>query len=112
MNYKSVRLLMTFYGSFFAATFLTSIACAALFAYLGMAALTILIWFKIATLGIVAYYISKYKYKEFLYYQNLGISKSFLWSGTMILEFLIFSFLFLLSGKFPGISIDFFNLFL
>ncbi|MBC8984357.1 hypothetical protein H9X96_01055 [Pedobacter sp. N36a] len=111
MNFKSFRLLLTFYSNFFPATFVTSIACASLFAYLGMPALTILIWFKIATLGIVAYYISKYKYKEFLYYQNLGIPRTFLWSGTMLLEFLIFFFLFLLSGKFPGLSINFFNLF-
>lgn len=111
MKFKSFRLLFTFYSSFFPATFVTSIACASLFAYLGMPALTILIWFKIATLGIVFYYISKYKYKEFLYYQNLGISKTFLWYGTMMMEFLIFLFLFLLSGKFPGVSIDFFNLF-
>ncbi|WP_316747628.1 hypothetical protein [Pedobacter gandavensis] len=112
MNYKSPRLLMTFYAGFFPATFVISIACAALFAYLGLPSLTILIWFKIATLGIVAYYISKYKAKEFLYYQNLGISRTFLWSGTMILDFLMFSFLFLISGKFQGLSVDFFNLFM
>lgn len=112
MKYKAFRLLMTFYSSFFAATFVTSIACASLFAYLGMASLTIVFWFKVATLGIVAYYISKYKRKEFLYYQNLGISKTFLWTATMFLEFLMFFFLLLLSGKFSGVSIDFYNLFL
>lgn len=111
MNYRSLRLLLTFYSSFFAATFVTSIACAAMFGYLGLPALTIIIWFKIATLGIVAYYISKYKQKEFLYYQNLGISKTFLWSGTMFLEFVVFMLLFILSGKYSGVSIDFFNLF-
>lgn len=112
MIYKSFRLLMTFYGSFFAATLVISIACAALFAYLGLPALTVIIWFKVATLGIVGYYISIYKQKEFLYYQNLGISKSFLWSGTMVLEFLMFSFLLLISGRFHGVSTDFFNFFM
>ncbi|WP_316842005.1 hypothetical protein [Pedobacter gandavensis] len=112
MKNKYFRLLMTFYSSFFPATLLISIACASLFAYLGNSSLTMLFWFKVFTLGIVMYYISNYKSKEFLYYQNLGISKSFLWTVTMILEFLMFAFLFVLSAKYTGISIDFYNLFI
>lgn len=111
MKNKYLRLLMTFYSSFFPATLLISVACASLFAYLGMSSITVLFWFKVFTLGIVVYYISNYKSKEFLYYQNLGIAISFLWIVTMLLEFIIFALLFILSAKYTGISIDFFNLF-
>lgn len=96
---KISRLLLTFYSSFFPATFLISLICTALFMYLGMASLTVLIWFKVFTLGIIIYYISSYKYKEFLYYQNLGISKVFLWTCTLSAELLIFALLLILSLK-------------
>ncbi|SHG60038.1 hypothetical protein [Pedobacter caeni] len=96
---KQIRLLLTFYSGFFPATLVISLACAGLFLYLGMAALTVLIWFKVFTLGIIAYYISKYKYKEFLYYQNLGISKIFLWTASLTFELLIFGLLLILSLK-------------
>ncbi len=96
---KTLRLLLTFYSGFFPATFLISLACTGLFMYLGMASLTVLIWFKVFTLGIIIYYISNYKYKEFLYYQNLGISKIFLWACTLSAELLVFALLFILSLK-------------
>lgn len=96
---KVLRLLITFYSGFFPATFLISLACAGLFNYLGMASLTVLIWFKVFTLGIIVYYISNYRHKEFLYYQNLGISKIFLWTCTLTFELLLFALLFILSLK-------------
>lgn len=96
---KTLRLLLTFYSSFFPATFLISLACTGLFMYLGMASLTVLIWFKVFTVGVIVYYISNYKYKEFLYYQNLGISKVFLWTCTLTTELLIFATFFILSLK-------------
>lgn len=96
---KALRLVLTFYASFFPAAFLISLACTGLFMYLGMSSLTVLIWFKVFTVAIIAGYISNYKHKEFLYYQNLGISKIFLWTCTLTSELLIFAMLFIISLK-------------
>jgi len=46
----------------------------------------ILFWFKIATLGLIFYFINNYKSNQYYYYQNLGISKLMLWVTTYIFE--------------------------
>lgn len=95
--HKRLRLLITFYQSFFAATFLISAVCAYLFFYYGLNVLRILIPFKILTLVIVVFYINNYKGPNFLYFQNLGLSKSFLWISIMIAELTLFTALLLLT---------------
>lgn len=94
---KRLRLLSTFYQSFFAATFLMSLVCAYLFYYYGVHFLKILILFKVFTTLIVAGYINNYKHLNFLYFLNLGLSKSFLWISTMLVEFILFTILLLLT---------------
>jgi len=94
---KRLRLLTTFYQSFFAATFLISVVCAYLFFYYGLNVLKILILFKIFTMLIVFFYVKSYKGLDFLYFQNLGLSKSFLWTSIMIAELLLFMTLLLLT---------------
>lgn len=87
---KKLRLLFTFYSSFFAAAFIITLICLYLLMELGSSALMMVIWFKFITMGIIAYYINSYKKKDFLYYQNLGISKTMLWRATQLMEILIF----------------------
>lgn len=94
---KRLRLLATFYQSFFAATFLMSLVCTYLFFYYGINVLKILILFKVFTTLIVIFYINNYKRPYFLYFQNLGLSKSFLWISTMLVELILFTILLLLT---------------
>lgn len=97
LKLKTLRLLLTFYLSFFNATFIITLVCAFLFLRLGLGALQILICFKIITLGLVVMYINDYKRKDFFYYQNLGISKSFLWTYTLTFDFILFILLLILA---------------
>src|SRR5690554_711454 len=94
---KRLRLLSTFYQSFFVATFLMSLVCAYLFHYYGVNVLKILILFKVFTTLIAVLYINNYKHPYFLYFQNLGLSKYFLWISTMLIEFILFTLLLLLT---------------
>lgn len=59
----------------------------------------LLFWFKIATLGLIFYFINNYKNKEYYYYQNLGISKMFLWAIILIFDFLLFLTLIIIAYK-------------
>lgn len=94
---KRLRLLVTFYQSFFAATFLISLVCTYLFSYYGMNVLKILVLFKVFTILIVVLYINNYKRPHFLYFQNLGLSKSFLWINILLVELILFAILLLLT---------------
>lgn len=99
LKLKNLRLLFTFYSSFFAATFLITLASVGLLAYLGMSAFTVVFWFKVITLGMILYYIQGYKKKEFMYYQNLGMSRTFLWLSVVGLDLGLFFFLLIITMK-------------
>lgn len=66
----------------------------------GISTLTILIWFKIISLALIYYFINIYKRQEFYYYQNLGVSKSFLWISTLLFDSFMFILLLILTLKF------------
>ncbi len=56
----------------------------------GLKMFVAIFWFKVITLGILYYFINHYKHKELYYYQNLGLSKKFLWISTMAIDMLLF----------------------
>jgi hypothetical protein len=91
---KTIRLLLTFYGNFFLLNLLITLACAFLFWEYGSSIFAVLFWFKIVTLGLVWYFTEHYKKKEFYYYLNLGISKTFLWTTTLGFDISFFLFFF------------------
>ena len=97
---KTLHLLLRFYQSFFLAAFTITLACAFLLEQIGLSALSLLVWFKLITLGIIVLYINSYKAKEFFYYQNLGISKLKLWCCTLVPDFLLFILVLILTGIF------------
>ena len=70
---RTIRLLLSFYRSFF---FLNTL------------------------ITLVFFYIRSYKHKEFYYYQNLGLSRGLLWTTTFCFDFALF--LFLLYETYPG----------
>jgi hypothetical protein len=71
-----------------------------LFLEFGTGILLPLHWLKLSATAIIFFYIRTYKNKEFYYYQNLGLSKTFLWSLTISLDLALYV-LFLLSVKTP-----------
>ena len=87
---KIIKLIATFYRSFFIATSAITVCCIWIFQDYGISTYFALFWFKIATLGLVYYFIKDYKAKDIYYYQNLGVSKVVLWSSTLIFDFSLF----------------------
>lgn len=98
---KSTKLLLTFYSSYFQATLLITACCMLLTWLYGLEVFFILFLFKLTTLGLIYCFMNEYKKKEYYYYQNLGISKLFLWVGSLSLDLALFivSILFALQIK-------------
>jgi len=92
-----IRLLLTFYKSFFLLQLLISLSCAILLWEYGLPMLKVLLWLKAACLFLTFYFIRTYKEKEFYYYRNLGIRDTILWSLTLGCDGLLFT-LFLTLG--------------
>ncbi len=90
--FRTIRLLLTFYRSFFFANLLIPLVCLALFREYGMGIFSTLFWLKAATLALTFYYITRYKNKEFYYYQNLGLSRFFLWTTTLGFDLVVYLF--------------------
>lgn len=51
---------------------------------------SMMFWFRAVVMAIIFYFINDYKRKEFYYYQNLGVSKRFLWIATFSLNTALF----------------------
>ncbi|HVV03102.1 MAG TPA: hypothetical protein VHC96_02725 [Puia sp.] len=94
-----IRLLLTFYKSFFLFSLLVSSACAALYWEYGPPILKVLIWFKLLTQGLTWNFIRTYKNKEFYYYRNLGIRDTILWSVTLGVDLSLFILLLILTHQ-------------
>lgn len=97
---KTIKLILTFYKSFFLANFIITLGCLRPFWLFGFQSFMAIFWFKTGTLVIIYHFIKTYKNKEFYYYQNLGISKFFLWSATLTFDFTLFIFLIIIAYKF------------
>lgn len=89
---KTIRSLYTFYQSHFFVGVCISLSCLWMYSELGDHTIPILCWYKAITEAIFVYAVNKRKHKEFFYYQNLGLSKTFLWSITLSIDFLLFAF--------------------
>jgi hypothetical protein len=89
-SYHMLRLLLTFYRSYAAFSFIITLSCSQILWINGLKAFVFIFWFKIITLALTAYYINSYKKKEFFYFQNLGLSRLRLWSVTLSLDILLY----------------------
>ena len=93
---KKLRLLLSFYLSYSLVTILITLACAftlykaIAFSSQPLKMLPAIVWIKVITTGIIFYYINNYQQKQFFYFQNLGLSKLFLWSCTIAFDFMLF----------------------
>jgi chromate transport protein ChrA len=93
-------LLLTFYRGFIIPNLLVTFVCLFLFREYGMSILYMLFLLKLATLALVFSYIRSYKNKEFYYYQNLGLSRAFLWTTTFLFDFFLYLLLLLPLNKY------------
>lgn len=96
---RFIRIVATFYRSFFFASIVISSICISIFTQQGAAALPGLFWFKVATLGIIYFFVTAYLSKQFFYYRNLGISKFILWTTSFGIDLLLFIILMILVGR-------------
>jgi len=87
---KILKLLLTFYLSVLITTIILFLIGLVAYQFMGIEFLPVIIWFKVITLGAVGYYISNYKKKEFYHYQNLGLSRNFLWICTFSFDLSLF----------------------
>lgn len=96
---KSIRIIFSFYRSFIIASSIITLVCLGIFQKNGPLVFGTIFLFKILTLGLIYYFIGKYKFKEFYYFQNLGISKVVLWVTTLFFDFALFIILMILTYK-------------
>ena len=97
LNGRTINLLYRFYLNFCLVSVIITLASMALLYQLGPGAAVIILWFKIITIVIFAWYINSYKRKEFYYYRNLGLSKSKLFACTLGFDLVVFGLLMVLT---------------
>lgn len=100
VSFKTIRIIFTFYRSFLLASLLITGACLVLFWEYGMSIFAVLFWLKLGTMAAIFWFINSYKSKEYYYYRNLGISKTVLWTTTLVFDFALFLFLIVQLYKF------------
>jgi len=96
---KKINLLFSFYLSFLAPSLILTILCGYIFQHSGIKLLPALVWFKIITTAIIFFYIQSAKRKTFFYFHNLGLSKRWLWTGTLSFDFILFCLLLIFTGN-------------
>ncbi len=96
--FKTIQLIWTFYKSFLLLSAIITFFCVRAFWKYGFASFFGIFWCKIATLGLTYYLVSTYKKNEYYYYQNLGVSKTLLWTVSLSFDFALFLFLLILTN--------------
>lgn len=87
---RHLRLILTFYKSFFVLSFIVTLACLYIVHVHGLKALASLLGLKLLTFGLIYLYITSYKRRDFFYYQNLGMPKKKLWFSSLTLDIILF----------------------
>lgn len=98
---KKIHLLWAFYLNFAAALLVVNGVSSYTFYESGMKSLTIILCLKVISSCAIVFYINSYKKKDFYYYQNRGLSRSFLWNYTLSADFISLIFLLFLTAQFP-----------
>ncbi len=84
--FKIIRSVNTFYKNFFILSFFITLICLAVIAKSQFSFFSYMFWFKLGTNAMIYYFISDYKHKEFYYFQNLGVSRTLLWTSTAVID--------------------------
>jgi len=88
--FRGIRIVFTFYSSYFIAGLIISLACASIVLSTGLTAMSGVLLIKTVSLVIIYFFISAYKHQEFYYYQNLGFSKKRIWVFSIIADLILF----------------------
>lgn len=96
---KIIRLLISFYRNFFLLSLLITLVCGILFREYGFNILPYLFSLKLSATALIFFFIHSYKSREFYYYQNLGLSRTFLWTITLLFDFFLYLLLLLEASK-------------
>jgi hypothetical protein len=104
MNMRRVpKLLWTFYRYSVVPNVLMTLVCAALFWEYGPSIFAAQLFLKVVTVAVVSFFVRSHYGREFYYYQNLGLSRVFLWTTTLSFDLLIyFALLFAVAGHSPA----------
>ena len=97
--FTRINIIWIFYRSFFLLSLIITASCLRAFWLFQFKVFFTFFWFKIITLAITYYFVDVYKRKEYYYYQNLGISKTKLWTVTLGVDFALFVLLIILVYK-------------
>lgn len=87
---KFLRLILTFYNTYSISSILISLISACIFLKTGISFFVAVFWFKLLSMGFIITYIDQYRQREYLYYRNLGLSKSALWTFSLTFDFILF----------------------
>lgn len=88
--FNIIRLIWTFYKNFLLLSVIITGFCLRAFWMYGFAAFFGIFWCKVLTLALTYYFINTKKKNEYYYYQNLGVSKTLLWTVTISFDFVLF----------------------
>lgn len=99
-SFKIIRLIWTFYKNFLFLSVIITALCLRAFWMYGFATFFGIFWGKLITLGLTYYLLNPNKKNEYYYYQNLGISKTILWTATLTFDFVLFLLLIFLAYQF------------
>lgn len=87
---RFIRLILTFYSTYSVSSILISLISAGIFWKGGMSSFVVIFWFKLLSMGFIITYIDQYRKREYLYYRNLGLSKTALWTVSLAFDFILF----------------------
>lgn len=87
---RYIRLTFTFYNTYSISSIVISLLSAGILRIGGMSFLVIVFWFKLISMGFIRIFINSYRKNEYFYYQNLGLSKTALWTGSFVFDFVLF----------------------
>jgi len=95
---NKLRLLWTFYGNYSLASNLLNLALAYAYFNAGPQGFSIIVAFKLATLGLIVMLIHGLRKNQYYYYRNIGMRWEWLWGASLAFDLLVFS-LFLFIAK-------------
>jgi len=87
---RTIRLLLTFYRGFFILSFLITLVCGVLFGEYGRSIFFTVLALKLGSMTLIFFFIRTSKSREFIYYQNLGLPRTFLWTTTLLFDFFLY----------------------
>lgn len=88
--YRNVRIIIVFYKNFIVLSLLLNIIFIRLFYLFGFSIFFGLFWIKILSYLVAFYFVNSNKKNEYFFYQNIGFKRKFLWTITIVFDFILF----------------------